>query len=85
MLGLRFIDSAIDRAIATLALRSVKAASACALYYLEVQASRYLERRLVNNARKTLEKQLDGNRTSKEHKVRIRKKLEELEEAVASA
>jgi hypothetical protein len=55
------------------------------LYYLEVQASRYLERRLVNNARKTLERQLDGNRTSNEHKARIRRKLEELEEAVASA
>jgi hypothetical protein len=31
-----------------------------ALYYLEVQASQYLERRLVASARRTLERQLDN-------------------------
>ena len=56
-----------------------------ALYYVEVQASRYLERRVINSARKTLERQLDSNRTSDSHKVRIRKMLEELEVSEASA
>ncbi len=56
-----------------------------ALYYLEVQASRYLERRVINSARKTLERQLDSNRTSDTHKTRIRKMLEELEVSEASA
>jgi hypothetical protein len=37
----------------------------------------------VNNARKTLEKQLDSSRTSPAHKARIRKMLEDLEESVA--
>jgi hypothetical protein len=54
-------------------------------YYLEVQASRYLWLRVVNSARKTLEQQLDNPRTSDPHKVRMRKRLEQLEEAVASA
>ncbi len=55
------------------------------LYYFEVQASRYLERRVVNNARKTLERQLDSPRTSKEHKAKIRTMLEDLEVTVAAA
>jgi hypothetical protein len=53
------------------------------LFYLEAQASRYLERRLVNNARKTLVTQLDNPRMSTAHKNKIRKLLEELEESVA--
>lgn len=55
------------------------------LYYLEAQASSYLERRLVNNARKTLMAQLDNPLMSTTHKNKIRKMLEELEESVAKA
>jgi hypothetical protein len=55
------------------------------LYYLEVQASRYLERRAVNNARRTLVRALDNPRTSAQHKARIRKKLEYLEELETAA
>jgi hypothetical protein len=55
-----------------------------ALYYVETQAGRYLERRLVDGARKTLERQLDNPRTSDEHKARIRRMLEEMETSVAS-
>jgi hypothetical protein len=55
------------------------------LYYVQLQASRYLERRVINSARKTLERQLDSNRTSESHKVKIRKMLEELEVSEASA
>lgn len=55
------------------------------LYYLEAQASNYLERRLVNNARKTLVAQLDNPLMSTTHKNKIRKLLEEMEESVAKA
>jgi hypothetical protein len=55
-----------------------------ALYYLEVQASQYLEQRSVNSAKKTLEHQLDNPRTSDSHKREIRKMLEELEKIEAS-
>jgi hypothetical protein len=55
------------------------------LYYLEVQANRYLERRLVNNARKTLVQQLSSPHTSDEHKARIRRMLEDLEHTIATA
>jgi hypothetical protein len=54
------------------------------LYYLEIQASHYLQNRVIANARKTLEGLLDNTRTSNAHKQRIRKLLEELEEAVAA-
>lgn len=54
------------------------------LFYLEVQASQYFERRLVNNARKVLEGQLDSTLTSDEHKARIRSMLEDLEVSIAS-
>ncbi|MEU6741562.1 hypothetical protein [Streptosporangium sandarakinum] len=56
-----------------------------ALYYMQVQASRYMERRLVKNAMKTLQAQLDNPLTSEEHKARIRKLLEEAERHVANA
>jgi hypothetical protein len=55
------------------------------LYYFEVQASRYLEHRAVSNARKTLVQQLSSPHTTEEHKVKIRKLLERLEESVATA
>lgn len=56
-----------------------------ALYFVQVQVSRFFERRLVNNARKTLEQQLANSHTSARHKADIRKMLEELEKSVASA
>jgi hypothetical protein len=56
-----------------------------ALYYLEAQTSRYLELRLLNNARRTLEQQLDNPRYTNAHKNKIRKLLEELEESVAKS
>jgi hypothetical protein len=55
------------------------------LYYLEAQGSRYLQRRAVKKARDTLAEQLDNPRTSDEHKKKIRKMLEQLEESWASA
>ena len=55
------------------------------LYYAEVQAARYLERRMVNNARKTLVRQLNDPHTSAEHKAKIRQMLEELEQSIAVA
>ena len=55
------------------------------LYYMEIQASRYLERRAVINARKTLIEQLASPHTTEEHKAKIRKLLERLEESVAAA
>ena len=55
------------------------------LYFFEAQTSRYLERRLLNNARRTLEQQLDNPRLTSSHKNKIRKLLEELEESVAKA
>jgi hypothetical protein len=56
-----------------------------AFYYMQVQVSRYFERRLVRIAKRTLEEQLDNPRTSATHKVKIRKMLEELETSVAAA
>lgn len=56
-----------------------------ALYYLEVQTSRYLERRLLNNARRTLEQQLDNPRLTNTYKNKIRRLLEDLEESVAKS
>jgi hypothetical protein len=55
------------------------------LYYIEVQASRYLEHRAVSNAQKTLVGQLLNPHTTEEHKAKIRKLLEKLEESVATA
>lgn len=52
-------------------------------FYAEVQASRYLELRLVSNARKTLQELLESPQTSDSHKAKIRKMLEELEESLA--
>jgi len=63
---------------------AISVVAGAVLYYLEVQASRYLQNRVIASARKTLERQLDNNRTSASHKQRIRKMLEELEEAEAS-
>lgn len=53
------------------------------LYFMEAQVSHYLEGRVVSEARKTLEQQLDSTRTSDKHKMRIRKLLEDLEATVA--
>lgn len=56
---------------------------AIAIYYLNVQANRYVEYRLVQRARKTLEQQLANPRTSRAHKAKLLKMLEDLEESVA--
>jgi hypothetical protein len=53
------------------------------LLYLETQASRFLERRVIKGARKTLQTQLEDRHTSIEHKARIRAMLEEMETSVA--
>jgi hypothetical protein len=53
------------------------------LLYLETQASRFLERRVIKGARKTLQAQLEDRHTSVEHKARIRAMLEEMETSVA--
>jgi hypothetical protein len=55
------------------------------LYYLEIQVTRYLERRAVASARKTLVRQLESPHTTEEHKAKIRNLLERLEESVATA
>jgi hypothetical protein len=55
------------------------------LYYIEIQVSRYLERRAVVHARKTLIEQLTNPHTTDEHKAKIRELLERLEESVATA
>jgi hypothetical protein len=55
------------------------------LYYLEIQASRYLERRLINNVKRTLQGQLSDPLLSNSHKNMIRRQLEELESLVAKA
>ena len=64
---------------------TVSFVTGAAFYYVQVQASRYFEKRLIGNARKTLEKQLDNPKTSDEHKAKIRDMLEDLEETVANA
>ena len=54
------------------------------LYYVEIQVSRYAERRVAKNARKTLEAALANPLTSDEHRARIRAKLEALEEVLTT-
>lgn len=53
------------------------------LFYLETQAGRYLERRMIKGARKTLQQQLEDRHTSDNHKAKIRAMLEEMETSVA--
>lgn len=55
------------------------------VFFIEVQASQFLERRMVKSARKTLREQLENSAMSREHKARIRRKLEQLEESLADA
>lgn len=55
------------------------------LYFVELQVSRYFERRLARSAIKTLTKQLQNPATSNGHKARIRKFLEEVENSVAAS
>lgn len=54
-------------------------------YQLKLQADWYGERWQIKRARKTLEHQLSYPHTSEEHKAQIRKLLEELDHAVATA
>jgi hypothetical protein len=64
---------------------SVAYITGAVLYYIDVQTSRFLQRRMVNSARKTLTRQMQDPAMSTQYKARIRRKLEELEETVADA
>jgi hypothetical protein len=55
------------------------------LYQLKLQADWYGERWQVRRARKTLEKQLNSPHASEDHKAWLKKKLEEVDQAVAEA
>lgn len=72
-------------AILLYAAPAVSVVIGTSLFYLEVQATRYLERRLVNNARRTLERQLASPHTSDAHKAKITRMLEDLEQSIAAA
>ncbi|MCL2728408.1 MAG: hypothetical protein FWE15_00110 [Actinomycetia bacterium] len=54
------------------------------LFFAEIQLDRLLQRRAVRSAQITITEQLDNPRTSNEHKDRLRKKLESLEESWAA-
>lgn len=54
-------------------------------YQLKLQADWYGERWQIRRARKTIERQLSSPHTSEEHKVEIRKMLEDLDRSVATA
>jgi hypothetical protein len=51
-------------------------------FYVEIQAKRYLQQRLVKRLRRTLEEYLQNPLTSEEHKVALRKRLELVEQTV---
>ncbi len=51
-------------------------------FYVEIQAKRYLQQRLVRRLRGTLEEYLANPHTSDEHKVALRKQLELIEQTV---
>ena len=55
------------------------------LYQLKLQADWYGERWQVRRARKTLERQLNSPHASDDHKARLKKKLGEVDQAVAEA
>jgi hypothetical protein len=52
-------------------------------YQLKIQADWYGERWQIRRARKTIERQLESPHTSEDHKIEIRKMLEELDHSVA--
>jgi hypothetical protein len=51
-------------------------------FYVEIQAKRYLQQRLVKRLRRTLEEYLQNPLTSEEHKAALRKRLELVEQTV---
>ena len=51
-------------------------------FYVEIQAKRYLQQRLVKRVRRTLEEYLQNPLTSEEHKLALRKRLELVEQTV---
>ena len=59
--------------------------SGLAIYFVQAQAVRYFERRMVENAKKTLVAQLQSEHTSRQHKARIRKLLEVVETEQAAS
>lgn len=52
------------------------------VYYVEVQASRLLQQRLVGRLRRTLEEYLKNPHTSDDHKALLRRRLEEVENVI---
>jgi hypothetical protein len=54
-------------------------------YYIQQAALRYLQKRLVQRLRKTLEPMLADPQTSEEHKIKLRKELEKAEQAVVAS
>lgn len=64
---------------------TISVLAGAALYQLKLQADWYGERLQVRRARKTLEKQLNSPHATDDHKAWIRKKLEEVDQAVAEA
>jgi hypothetical protein len=82
-----FAESLPDGAARTISLYLAPAASvllgALALY-VEIQARRYMQHRLVRRLRRTLEEYLRNPHTSDEHKLLLRQRLEQIEEVVTS-
>jgi hypothetical protein len=64
---------------------TVSVVAGTVLYQLKLQADWYGERWQVRRARKTLERQLGSPHASDDHKAWIKKKLEEVDQAVAEA
>ena len=51
-------------------------------FYVELQARRYFQQRLVRRVRRTLEEYLQNPHTSEAHKVVLRERLEQIEKVV---
>jgi hypothetical protein len=61
---------------------SASIALGTASYYLEVQVTRFFQRRLVERLRKTLSAYLESPYTSEEHKGELRRQLETVEQVI---
>lgn len=72
------------RTIALYVAPAVSAALGALALYVEIQARRYMQQRLVRRLRRTLEEYLRNPHTSDEHKLLLRQRLEQIEEVVTS-
>lgn len=72
------------RTIMTYAAPSVSVFLGVVAFYLELQARRYFQQRLVRRVRRTLEAYLENPHTSAAHKAALRQRLEQIEEVVTS-